>query len=607
MTLHLTLVNILLEGKLEDLMNHQQFSDIPDSIKNGYKNKIPNNNTNHLRYILSQHQLGHVKPNDDIHHVLSTFDKVKQGLDKKQVNQYKTFDDLKIAVEPYKDVKTKKEQLESDTNIIYHTPTMKITKHDSHDSAIEAAILHKNNEMYHHTNLKGKAEWCVSTENQNGKNAFDLYTNPDNIKHDMYTIETPTRKYAFIHNTSIPLSKVELRDEKDNNPYVEDSEVADNKLTETDNHVTRFVHHNKEILKTPLKDFFIGEHKKIYNELEKHHNDNIEIPKKLSNAIYKNNDIGLIAKMTHHSTYKDVDEATKHSLTITDRNSRNAQLKQLLNKTHTQNIPLPESLKTAIEDNVRDEIPIMLGNNNFTNQKELLHNIKTGSLTHRVAAVSNDNLENRALHIKDLLPVLKNSYDKVNSVHLANILNDQSVTHDDITGLLHSYFGRTNENALLTRPELTTNDKINYIKNNQNSLHSWFNKNEDYNPDELRNIYDTKHIGLQDRVANHKNAPLDVVRNYVDSQMKYPHALVNPKLMNKVLPVDNQAQYYFTHPNQFNQSKSNIHPDVIDKIHKYSKMSADKFNPQFRTHLNDVKTILSDMDLKQHRNNYRDE
>lgn len=78
---------------------------------------------------------------------------------------------------------------------------MTVTKINNHSEAVKAAQLDTNNKCHNFTSLKGKAQWCVSSENEKGRKDFNFYT--DNNKHQLYTIQTPTRKYAFVANKDI--------------------------------------------------------------------------------------------------------------------------------------------------------------------------------------------------------------------------------------------------------------------------------------------------------------------------------------------------------------------------------------------------------------------
>lgn len=179
------LIECLNEGKIDDLLEKYK---LPSEVKQHYKSQVPEQNGTQLKWLLDNHMNGDVSTNKPIHETLLGFNRIKSSLDKNHINQYKTFDELKKVVDLY-------------SNIVYHSPTMTVTKINNHAEAVKAAQLDKDNECHDFTSLKGKAQWCVSSENEKGRNDFEFYT--DDNRHPLYTIKTPTRKFAFVADNTM--------------------------------------------------------------------------------------------------------------------------------------------------------------------------------------------------------------------------------------------------------------------------------------------------------------------------------------------------------------------------------------------------------------------
>ena len=97
------LLEMLLEGKIEDTL--ARHPTIPDDVKQDYLSKIPNQNAQHLDWVLSQHTKGNITSSHDINSTLNTFNKVKDKLPKKQIHQYDSIDELHAAITPHQDIR----------------------------------------------------------------------------------------------------------------------------------------------------------------------------------------------------------------------------------------------------------------------------------------------------------------------------------------------------------------------------------------------------------------------------------------------------------------------------------------------------------------------
>lgn len=267
------LVFSLLEGKIDDV--NEKHYDIPDTEKQNILTHVPHQNAQHYDWALRQHSSSPIDVND-LKETLTSFNTHKDKLKKKNIHQYKSLDELKTVVGEFK-------EKPKDHTVVYDSPTMSITQHHTHESAIEGAKLPKDNP--YHEELNGKATWCTSADSSTGKQRFDQYTKDGRVP--LYTIHDKknNRKYALAADHTDDLEKTELRDEHDNFPF---STPAS---TDSGPHVKRFIEHYPEIMKTPLKDFMSGEQHKIHSDIK--HN--------ILSGTYTDSDVDTIFKDPQHT------------------------------------------------------------------------------------------------------------------------------------------------------------------------------------------------------------------------------------------------------------------------------------------------------------------
>ena len=239
----------LLEGKLDDV--NEKHYDISDTDKQRILQSIPHQNAQHYDWALRQHAQTPVDT-DQLKKTLTAFNTNKDKLGKKNIHQYKSFDELKNAVSNF-------QEKPKESTTLYDSPTMKVEQHHTYHAAIKAAKLQKDNP--HCDNLNGKATWCISADSDLGQRRYNQYTKNGHVP--FYTIEdkTNSRKYALVASPLVKKSETELRDENDKLPNVpEDDYEYDHQLKKdpTQNHVDLFSKNHPEIMKTPLHDFFTG-------------------------------------------------------------------------------------------------------------------------------------------------------------------------------------------------------------------------------------------------------------------------------------------------------------------------------------------------------------
>lgn len=207
---------LLVETYLIESLNSviKDTKDIPeDIIRQYYSNALPDNNKSDrlLQHVLKMHRNNEITPWDSI--------KVKQHLsilnnsnNLHRINGNHTLKHLEASTIGLEDKKyTKKENIDKNTSIILNNDNLLIRQHHNHQSAIKGAYLHPQNPMAIHTNEPGKAEWCISADNEDGKEHFNNYSNHGNVP--IYTIHNKhtKRTFAYVPNPD----NTEIRDEKD--------------------------------------------------------------------------------------------------------------------------------------------------------------------------------------------------------------------------------------------------------------------------------------------------------------------------------------------------------------------------------------------------------
>ena len=242
------LLEVLLEGKIEDTLDRHPT--IPDDVKQNYLKQIPAQNAQHLDWVLSQHTKGNIKPEHDINGILSTFNKVKDKLPKKQIHQYGSMNELHTAIVPHQNnVKMSDNEKSKDgTETLYSSPTMTITQHHNYESTVGAANLPENN-----VSKRDKAGWCVSVGDGGGAGHYSTYTS--NGFHPVYTIEHKhedgtSSKHMLVYDHNKTQDKQELRDENDKRPGFNDYSSTRPDLL--DHYGTE----HPELKKTPIAHLF---------------------------------------------------------------------------------------------------------------------------------------------------------------------------------------------------------------------------------------------------------------------------------------------------------------------------------------------------------------
>jgi hypothetical protein len=197
---------------------------IPEqTIRNYHTNALPDNNKNDrlLNHVLKLHNSGAITP-ETAHLLKPHLTALSNTNQLQQLKHLNTLDDHISATKDIADkAVTKKQKIDINTPTVFENDDIIIKHHKTHESAIKGATLDRSNPLYKETREPGKAQWCVSTDNENGANYFNRYT--DNGQHPLYsTLNKKTkRKSMLLADPNKELHNIEFRSETDGNIAVD--------------------------------------------------------------------------------------------------------------------------------------------------------------------------------------------------------------------------------------------------------------------------------------------------------------------------------------------------------------------------------------------------
>ena len=216
----------LMEDAKEDLKTRLFGNGFPKHMFNHlYDNALPHATKKiaDMEWLANQHMRGGIGGQDlpdvtTIQHKLTEFHKpvIKAKLQKKNLNQYKDWDEFNSAIEPHVGTAPSKNEMKNDTKVLLQNNTHIVRQHGSQESMEAAAQLPKENP--YHEKLNGKANWCVSVGGTSGRDHFNTYT--ENGEHKFFTIEhtanhptDPHRKYAILADHNRDRASAEVKNE----------------------------------------------------------------------------------------------------------------------------------------------------------------------------------------------------------------------------------------------------------------------------------------------------------------------------------------------------------------------------------------------------------
>lgn len=240
----------LIESRL-DFISEKYKNKIPQETINDYHDSIPDKG--HLEWVLKQHLNNNISSKQDLVNTLTHFTKVKSQLPNKDINSYKTPDELKQTISQY----SPKEDKSKNIQTVYEDNTgLSIKFAKTHEGAKELAKLPSNN-----IHRIPKATWCNAADSNNGKDMFDTYRN---IGSHAYVIHDNSSKYQIHINHA---DEIEARDEV-NEPISQ--ELAKSYIDKVHHNTTI---NNDEDYKSALKSDKIFFHSQINPDYEKHGTD----------------------------------------------------------------------------------------------------------------------------------------------------------------------------------------------------------------------------------------------------------------------------------------------------------------------------------------------
>ena len=205
---------------------------IPEqTIRTYHQHSLPDGNKSDklLSHVLKLHKAGEITP-DRAAELKPHLTALHLSNQLNKISSLKTLDDHKNATVGM-NTDTKKERIITNTPTIYDTDDILVKQHLNHESAIKGAALHPKNPVRNRTNEPGKASWCVSVDDTQGKEHFDKYT--EKGTHPLYTIHNKKTKRTTAFVADPERTYLEIRDERDelkspyhlivNNPGVEKS------------------------------------------------------------------------------------------------------------------------------------------------------------------------------------------------------------------------------------------------------------------------------------------------------------------------------------------------------------------------------------------------
>jgi len=221
----------------DTLAKHTETKDI---INHFAKKADPTSNKSHSQWVLNQYKQGNIRQEDagSIKKTLKDFDKSKDHLEKKDINQYKHVADLRDAVVSKVQIANDKEKEKKkladnkgeDLRQLYDKDGVTGFKIPNRESSIR---------NYGANGTKAKTNWCTAANSTN--NMFNHY------KGGKYTMHFPNGHVLQFHHQSR-----QIMDEKDVPVDSNDPRYHDNL-----NHINDFLNHTHELEKHPdtnLKD-----------------------------------------------------------------------------------------------------------------------------------------------------------------------------------------------------------------------------------------------------------------------------------------------------------------------------------------------------------------
>lgn len=178
----------------------------PSDIVDHFHAHNPTSDINHTKWVVGQYKKGLVKQEDApaMKDLLTNFNKYKDKLPKKKIEQYKTHADLQHAIEPHLGTSTsekKSAQIEKDmdegTTLVHSSPNMTLRHIHTKEGSIAASKYPDGK----------RPSWCTAREDS--QNMFDHYNERTGGK--FFVAHLPKEKPPF-HKIGIAVGANEFQD-----------------------------------------------------------------------------------------------------------------------------------------------------------------------------------------------------------------------------------------------------------------------------------------------------------------------------------------------------------------------------------------------------------
>lgn len=475
-----SLRQVLIEAKIEDVL--AKYPHIDSNTKQSYVDKIPN--SRHLDWALKHHDS--ILPHHDIPELLKSFERNKSKLSKKQIEQYKSVDELHQTVLPYiGQGLSAKEKGNRDTTILYSSPTMTIRQHHTPESCRVAGGLPKNNRSG-----KDRAAWCISADNDSQQGYIDKYTHQG--LHPIYSIEHhhsdgTSSRHMMVADTMLPSifhndyyfgtsHSVQLKDESNSFP----SESLDDyckKYPELHNTpiIDRFTKEGRDKIINDIIDCpntkaihvsYIAEHgnstKKgelIEKSLRHPNLDSIGLSHIIHYAHRTNNHLLMDKALNHPNLGGDGIEYALHYLRSNDYASHKHIIDKIINHPSLNETSLEKMANYAVQTKNKDLVDTIVNHRKFKNiNGDALPSIAKHSLD-----TGNNHLFDVILNHKNLKPhnldsIAFDTMDTKNN-HLISKIIDHPAVNSGTLETINDYAVDNKNNKLLHR--LLNNPKLN--------------------------------------------------------------------------------------------------------------------------------------------------
>jgi len=179
---------------------HKNAGDIIDHISNSAD---PTPKKTYSQWLVNMYKKGQFKQEDayKLKGDMDTFSKHNKKLEKTDIGQYKSVDELKGAVAPYHEVAATKKELQKQLQGNAHEPGHELKYEDDniqiyhlHDKAVAKKLYARKGDQ--HPGKLCPTEWCTSTEDEK-HNMFDYYLSEKHPGSKLHVVHRKSDRAVF--------------------------------------------------------------------------------------------------------------------------------------------------------------------------------------------------------------------------------------------------------------------------------------------------------------------------------------------------------------------------------------------------------------------------